>query len=124
MTGKRILVIDDDKAVVQYLALLLRKAGYVIMTAFDPVQALMQARRDPPDLILTDLLMPAGGGYILMERLASFSQTAGIPIIVLTASDAPDMEARARAVGAAHIVRKPCDDAILLAVVQESLAAG
>ena len=61
MSGKRILVIDDDKDVLQFVAGLLRKAGYTVLTALDPLQGLMQVRREAPDLVLTDILMPAGG---------------------------------------------------------------
>ena len=124
MSGKRILVIDDDKDVLQFLAGLLRKAGYTVLTALDPLQGLMQARRETPDLVLTDILMPAGGGFILLERLTQNTRTMAVPIIVLTGSTDPDLEARAKAAGATHILRKPCDNAVLLAAVRESLGEG
>jgi CheY-like chemotaxis protein len=124
MSGKRILVIDDDKDVLQFLAGLLRKAGYTVLTALDPLQGLMQARRETPDLVLTDILMPAGGGFALLERLTQNTRTMAVPIIVLTGSTEPDLEARAKAAGATRLLRKPCDNADLLAAVRESLGEG
>ena len=124
MSGKRILVIDDDKDVLQFLAGLLGKAGYKVLTALDPLQGLMQARRETPDLVLTDILMPAGGGFALLERLTQNTRTMAVPIIVLTGSTEPDLEARAKAAGATRLLRKPCDNADLLAAVRESLGEG
>jgi two-component system chemotaxis response regulator CheY len=124
MSGKRILVIDDDKDVLQFLAGLLRKAGYTVLTTLDPLQGLMQARGETPDLVLTDILMPAGGGFALLERLTQNTRTMAVPIIVLTGSTEPDLEARAKAAGATRLLRKPCDNADLLAAVRESLGEG
>ena len=124
MSGKRILVIDDDKDVLQFLAGLLRKAGYTVLTALDPLQGLMQARRETPDLVLTDILMPTGGGFALLERLTQNTRTMAVPIIVLTGSTEPDLEARAKAAGATRLLRKPCDNANILAAVRESLGEG
>lgn len=121
MSGERILVIDDDKDVLQFVARLLGKAGYTVLTALDPLQGLMQARREAPDLVLTDILMPAGGGFTLLERLAQNTRTMAVPVIVLTGSSEPDLEARAKAAGVTRLLRKPCDNADLLAAVRESL---
>ncbi|HEX7551781.1 MAG TPA: response regulator [Candidatus Methylomirabilis sp.] len=124
MSGKRILVIDDDKDVLQFVAGFLRKAGYTVLTALDPLQGLMQAQREAPDLVLTDILMPAGGGFALLERLTQNTRTMAVPIIVLTGSTEPDLEVRAKAAGATRLLRKPCDNADLLLAVRESLGEG
>ena len=123
MSGKSILVIDDDKDVLQFVARLLGKAGYAVLTALDPLQGLMQTRREVPDLVLTDILMPAGGGFTLLERLTQNTRTMAVPIIVLTGSTDPDLEARAKAAGATRLLRKPCDNAELLLAVRSTLEA-
>ena len=123
MSGKRILVIDDDKVMLQFVAGLLRKAGYTVMTTLDPLQGLMQARREAPDLVLTDILMPAGGGFTLLERLTQNTRTMAVPIIVLTGSTESDLEVRAKAAGATRLLRKPCDNADLLLAVRSALEA-
>jgi len=124
MTPRRILVVDDDRDVVQFLTGLLRKAGYAPFAAVDPVQAMMQAQREVPDLILTDILMPAGGGLTFLERLTRSGKTSHIPVLVLTGSDEPDLESRALAAGAARVLRKPCDNAVLLAAIRAALGEG
>jgi CheY-like chemotaxis protein len=91
MQGRRILVVDDDKDVVQFLAGLLRKAGYTILIAMDATQAVMQAHREVPDVILTDITMPAGGGFTVLERLTQSTRTMQIPILVLTGTDDSDL---------------------------------
>jgi CheY-like chemotaxis protein len=124
MTARRILVVDDDQDVVQFLVGLLRKAGYAPIQALDAMQAMMQAQREVPDLILTDILMPAGGGLTFLERVTRSGKTSHIPVLVLTGSDEPDLESRALAVGAVRVLRKPCDNAVLLAAIRAALGEG
>ncbi len=124
MKARRILVVDDDRDVVQFLTGLLRKAGYAPSAAVDPVQALMLAQREAPDLILTDILMPAGGGLTFLERLTRSGKTGHIPVLVLTGSDEPDLESRALASGALRVLRKPCDNAVLLAAIRDAMREG
>lgn len=118
MRGRRILVADEDKDVVQCFAGLLRRAGYTVLTALDAAQAVMQAHREGPDLILTDIAMPAGGGFTVLERLAQSTETMDIPILVLTGSDEPELEERPLAAGVRRVLRKPCDNAVLLARIR------
>ena len=118
MTARRILVVDDDRVTLQCLTALLCKAGYAPLSAQDPVQAMMQAQRQAPDLIMTDMLMPAGGGFAVLERLMKSLNTSHIPVLVLTASEDPGVEQRALKLGALRVLRKPYDPAILLEAVR------
>ena len=118
MTARRILVVDDDRVTIQCLMALLCKAGYAPLSAQDPVQAMMQAQRQAPDLIMTDMLMPAGGGFAVLERLMKSLKTSHIPVLVLTASEDPEVEQRALKLGALRVLRKPYDPAILLEAVR------
>lgn len=124
MTARRILVVDDDRDVVQFLTGLLRKAGYIPLIAMDTMQAMMQAQREVPDLILTDILMPAGGGLTFLERLMRSGKTSHIPVLVLTGSGEPDLESRALAAGAVRVLQKPCDNAVLLEAIRAALGGG
>ena len=118
MTARRILVVDDDRVTLQCLTALLCKAGYAPLSAQDPVQAMMQAQRQAPDLIMTDMLMPAGGGFAVLERLMKSLNTSHIPVLVLTASEDPEVEQRALKLGALRVLRKPYDPALLLEAVR------
>ena len=121
MSGRRILVVDDDKDVVVFLSRLLQRAGYTVLTAQDPSQAVMQAHQERPDLILTDITMPAGGGFTVLDRLTKSTTTSAIPIIVLTGNDDADIEARALDSGVTRVLKKPCDNAVLLGCIKTLL---
>ena len=118
MTARRILVVEDDRVTLQCLTALLCKAGYAPLSAQDPVQAMMQAQRQAPDLIMTDMLMPAGGGFAVLERLMKSLNTSHIPVLVLTASEDPEVEQRALKLGALRVLRKPYDPTLLLEAVR------
>jgi CheY-like chemotaxis protein len=121
MPPKLVLLVDDDPATAHLCSRLLKKAGYATVVAHDASQAVGQAHRDPPALIVTDLMMPAGGGFSVLERLGLSSRTNSIPILVLTGSADAEMEQRATDAGAARVLRKPVDPASLLDAVREAI---
>lgn len=123
MSGRRILVVDDDRDVVAFLTRLLHRAGYTVLTARDAAQAAIQTDQQAPDLILTDLAMP-GGGFGVVDRMRNSEKTSAIPIIVLTGADDPQIEARALAAGATRLLSKPCDNAVLLECIRMALGEG
>jgi DNA-binding response OmpR family regulator len=118
VSGPKILIIDDDKALVALLTHTLRGAGYQVLAAVDPVQGLMSAKREAPALVILDLVMPAGGGMPVLERL-SFGGSARV--VVMTASSDPKLEGEAKSHGAAGFVKKPVDPSALRALVDELL---
>ncbi len=121
MSGKRVLVVDDDSATAVLCSRVLQKAGYTTIIARDAGQAVIHAHRDQPALILTDLLMPAGGGVSVLERLAMSSKTSAIPILVLTGSGDTVLERRASEAGALRILKKPVETTSLLEAVREAI---
>ncbi len=122
MTDKKILVIEDDKDVARGLTIRLRANGYSVVSASDAVCAISVARKEEPDLILLDLGLPAGDGFIVMERLRNLTQTAITPIIVITARDPKINREKALSAGAYAFLQKPVDNDELLSTIQESLA--
>jgi CheY-like chemotaxis protein len=90
----KILLIDDDKTVVSVVSAMLRAAGYQVVSALDPVQGFMAVRREKPQLIVLDIMMPAGGGMQLLQRLTSVGE---VPVIVMTALTDGKVEAEAKA---------------------------
>jgi len=124
MSGWCILVVDDDRDVVVFLSRLLQRAGYTVVTAGEPSEAVAQAHEEKPDLILTDVTMPGGGGLSVLDRLTMSGTSAAIPIIVLTGNDDAEVEARALAAGAIRVLRKPCDNAVLLECIRTAFREG
>ncbi len=117
------LIVDDDEQLALLGAGYLRGAGYLSVTAVDAMQGFMFAQREQPGLILLDINTPAGGGMTLLERLVKSPKTQMIPIVVLTARSEPEVEAQARAKGAADFLRKPIERDAFLAVVNRLMPA-
>ena len=118
----KILVVDDDEDVRRMLVLTLEASGYEVAEAFDSISTMNAAREELPDLILLDLGLPAGDGFLLMERLKSNPWTAGVPVIVLTGRDAEGNQERAYETGAADFFQKPINNTWLLRAIEEALS--
>ena len=83
--AKTVLVIDDEPELVKLIDYNLTKAGYLVLTAADGESGLATARRHAPDAIVLDVMMPGVDGFEVCKRLRQEPQTAGIPILMLTA---------------------------------------
>ena len=116
----KILLIDDDKTVVTVVTAVLRAANYQVVSALDPVQGFMAFRREKPQLVVLDLMMPAGGGMQLLQKLTSMGT---VPVIVITASQQRNAEAEARAAGAAGFLPKPVNPEALKELIEELQAS-
>jgi len=81
----RLLVVDDEREWLQMLGTRLQHGGYDIDVACDAVQATMQAVRVKPDLMLLDIMMPAGGGLEVLKNVRANANTRVMPVIVMTA---------------------------------------
>ncbi len=100
----RILVVDDDPAILRTLAIGLRAHGYEPLTAANGRSAVALGRTDPPDLVILDLGLPDLSGVEVLRQLRTFSQ---IPVIVLSARDGSEDKVEALDVGADDYVTKP-----------------
>jgi len=81
-----ILVVDDESNMRFLIRMILERAGYTVLEAPHGVAALQRAKESPPDLVVTDLMMPVMGGRELVERLRADPGTASIPIVVLSSN--------------------------------------
>ena len=117
----KILVVDDDEAVRRMLALRLKASGYEVAEAFDSPSTMSAIREGRPDLIVLDLGLPQGDGFLLMEALKSDPGTAELPVIVLTGWDAEGNQERAYETGASDFFQKPINNTWLLRAIEEAL---
>ena len=121
MTGMaKILVVEDDQDIRQLLHLQLTAAGYETAFARDAATALAVARKERPDLILLDIGLPAGDGFVVMERMRAIPDLEMTPVIVITARD-PSEGDKAVAQGARSFFLKPFDADELLAEIRQAL---
>jgi CheY-like chemotaxis protein len=130
MSQKKILVVDDSPIIQKTLSMKLTANGYQVLTAEDGASAVSMTRREKPDLILLDLSFPpdvahGGGvpwdGFLIMNWLQRIDEAKGIPIIVVTGSDAAEYKDRALAAGAVSYFQKPIDNDQLLTVIRQTL---
>src|SRR5271154_3752007 len=121
MDSKKILIIDDDPDVRLGMHVRLKANHYDTFFATDALTAMTQARKQEPDLILLDLGLPAGDGYIVMDRFKTIPALAVTPIIVISARDFRVNRERALKAGAKAFLQKPVDNAELLAVIRRAL---
>lgn len=83
---KRILVIDDSRALASTTEKLLKKQDYEVITALNSAEGFEKAREEKPDVILLDVIAPGGDGYEIGRQLRQDPETSGIPIIFLSAA--------------------------------------
>jgi signal transduction histidine kinase len=116
--AKRILVVEDDRAVQETLGLVLEEEGYEVSRASDGREALTRLTGNlAPDLILLDLRMPVMDGWSFRNAQRKDSQMAPIPVVAMSA----DATSRAQAISAEAFLRKPLDLEDLLATVRRIL---
>lgn len=122
MENSKIMIVDDDPDLRQALRLRLRANQYDTVNAVDGYSAIAMAYKERPDLIILDLGLPAGDGFVVLERLQKDDKLSTIPVIVLTARDPQSSERRALRVGATAFFQKPADNAELLEVIRATLS--
>jgi len=117
----RVLVVDDTPHNVKLLADLLAVKGYEVTTAASGAQALEQIARDPPDLVLLDVVMPGMTGYEVCRKLREDRATATLPVVMVTALDPGTERIKGIEAGADDFVTKPLNQPELLARVKSLL---
>ncbi|OJY66666.1 MAG: hypothetical protein BGP12_15375 [Rhodospirillales bacterium 70-18] len=125
MTSLKVLIVDDNEDNLYYLTALLTGSGFTVAAARNGAEALAMARAAPPDLVVSDLLMPVMDGYSLLRAWKAEAALSRAPFIVYTATYTdPEDERLARHLGADAFLVKPVEPQDLLARVQEVLGRG
>jgi CheY-like chemotaxis protein len=121
--GKHILIVDDYPDALDMWAIYLRAVGYEVSTAGDGLEALAQAERLHPDVIVLDLELPRISGFDVARRLRANPETHHIPLIAATGYSHVTQLDRARDAGFDQIVVKPCDPDLLVEEIERQLHA-
>src|SRR5271170_4264329 len=112
MSGKKIMIVEDDNLQLTTLARRLKSAGFEVTGARDGLSAIGIARKEQPDLILLDLGLPAGDGFVVLQRLQLIINSSGIPV--------GNRDAALRA-GAIAYFQKPVNFDVLLPAINDAL---
>jgi two-component system, cell cycle response regulator len=121
MGEKKVLLVDDDKDLLMGMNLSLRKQGYSVVVAQDSISAVSIARKERPDLIVLDIGLPGGDGFVLIKRFQSLYDLATVPIIVVSARPAVPNRDEALKAGALAFFQKPVDRTQFMAAVRSAL---
>jgi CheY-like chemotaxis protein len=124
MAMKTVLLIDDDNVFLLTIGVRLKSMGYTVYAAKDAVNAISAVRTNNPDVVVLDVSLPAGDGFMVADRLRNLISTAATPIIFITASEKPGLRERAMKLGAAAFLNKPFDATTLADAIESALSPG
>ena len=111
----RILIVDDEERILNFLSTKLKALGYGVLTASNGLEALEQAQAQEPDLIVLDLIMPKMDGFETLKELRSFSS---VPVIILSAKGADVDKIKGLGLGADDYLQKPFNPDELVARIE------
>ena len=118
---KRILVVDDETQMVDMVKMRLEANDYLVLTAYDGQEALEKARKEKPDLIILDLMLPKMDGYKVCGLLKGDAKFVKIPIIMFSAKAQKKDIKLGEELGADAYISKPFESQVLLGKIKELL---
>jgi len=118
---KKILVVDDEPAIVDIIEDLLNRSGFETAAAYDAIEAEAAIKHRKPDLILLDIMLPKIDGFAFLKKLKENPEFKEIPVICVTVrSEKEDVE-KGKSLGAVDYIIKPFDPENLIARVKKAL---
>lgn len=121
MDKKRILLVEDEKDMVYAVTLQLEANGYEVLTAYDGREGIGKAKKEKPDLIILDLMLPKMDGYKVCGLLKADTRYTKIPIVMFTARAQESDIKLGEELGADAYITKPFEPQVLLSKIRELL---
>jgi len=121
MDKKKILLVEDEKVLMETVTLRLEDNGYEVISAYDGFKGLEKAKKEKPDLIILDLMLPKMDGYKVCGLLKADTRYNKIPIIMFTARAQESDKKMGKEVGANAYITKPFEPQLLLEKIRELL---
>jgi DNA-binding response OmpR family regulator len=121
---RNVLVVDDEPNILLCLEFLMKKEGHNVRIARDGEEALAEIRKEPPDLVLLDVMMPKRNGFDVCEIIRANPQWKDVRVVMLTAKGRDVEREKGFAAGADDYITKPFSTRDVLAQVERLLAAG
>ena len=119
----QIMIVDDSPTDIHLLKKILEKNGFNTLTASDADEGIQVAKREKPDLILMDVVMPGLNGFQATRELSSDPATSAIPVIIVTRKDQQVDRVWGMRQGARDYITKPVKEGALMSLIHEALAA-
>ena len=117
----KILIIEDEADAAMLLEKRLSKNGFEVLTANGVPESIELLQKEKIDLVILDLMLPAGGGVTVLKSLRGNMRTSGIPVVVLTASHSPGYKQRVLDEGVNAYMEKPYDPVELINTIKNLL---
>ncbi|MBN1516227.1 response regulator [Candidatus Sumerlaeota bacterium] len=118
----KVLAVDDEKDVLFIVSAALKAEGYSVATASNGFEALEQASKECPDIIVLDVMMPKMDGFETLVKLREMDATRNVPVVMLTGLSERDKKLDAIDHGVQHYIVKPFEVHDLIAKLQNALA--
>ena len=122
MAKQKILIIEDDQVISAGIQALLEANDYQVVICDEGISGIRQAQKQPPALVLIDLMLPRVSGFDVCRTLKGNALTKDIPVLVITGLGKMDDVEKAFAAGAADYIIKPFDNVRLMQKVRKLLA--
>jgi twitching motility two-component system response regulator PilH len=119
----RVLIVDDSPTQIFTLKALVEKWGHETLIAENGDQAIEMARKEQPDVILMDIIMPGMSGFQVTRKLSKDSETRAIPVIFVSTKDGEADRVWGMRQGAIGFVTKPVNPDLLLSAITDAIAA-
>lgn len=121
MTAKTVLVVEDERDIVELIRYNLEREGFAVKSAYDGATAVQMIQRDLPDLVLLDLMLPKMDGLEVCRRIKDEPRTADIPVVMVTAKGEEADVVVGLSLGADDYIAKPFSPKVLVARVKAVL---
>lgn len=118
----RILIIEDEPDIARLMAKKLMTNGFEVFIAIDAYQGVKSAHQNKPDLIILDLMLPAGGGVSVFKNIRASTETCTIPVIVVSGMGDAECKNRLLREGVEGYFEKPYDGNALVAAIRNVLS--
>jgi DNA-binding response OmpR family regulator len=115
----KVLIVDDEDHILETLSLAFKRLGHQAVTLSDPLKVLPVVRRQKPDIVMLDIMMPGADGFATYHTLAEDPELAALPVVILTALDDKLTARISREIGAEMIMHKPFDPLEVARKVEE-----
>ena len=119
--AKKVLVIDDEQAIVDELVEFLNQNGFETAVCMDAETVLDMARSCEFDLIISDINLGSASGLELCEQIHDLESSTNTPVIFLSGAQIPDIIRRSHSAGGTYYVRKPFDPEVLIELIDKAL---
>ena len=116
-----VLIVEDEQDVAIVLAKRLKDEGFEVIMAQDAYEGFSLALKDKPDLVLLDLMLPAGGGLGVLQNIRSSSKIMNMPVVVITGIKDAEYEQKVLKAGVEAYLEKPYDFEQLKGIIQKIL---